>query len=437
MTTIANRQVFGTMYTTDDPNNRFGFRGSWGSFDDGQGITVANRFSIVEGGEIVALRVYAYDGSVRAAASETVTLSIWRGSDITVAADLVTATPVAAGTVALATGWNQVDISSTPLFLAAGEQFYVGVTHQKYDVLTNTDGTVAVSRDGILSVCVGDGALTGFYCYADGSGDAISYFAGVDVVMVSSSYVPWVNHVCLAATGTGRNTETIDPNVFGGNMAVRAGDVFTPTVGNLLVVFAQGGVTSSTPSGWTLQTSAVSTSALYLWSLVAAGADTFTTDHNGDGSYPVIYDIYEFPAGTTIDAVQEAASVDWVGGTSPALSGLTTSNTILSAVSVIGTDPFNPLSFKWSAGRSHVQSYGSSFGKDTALGAGVVVAFSGTDVSVDVTNTTGLAGSAERVVMALTVSARAGSGVFDAAGAERAVYRWDGAALVPAQLVRS
>lgn len=75
---------------------------------------------------------------------------------------------------------------------------------------------------------------------------------------------------------------------------------FTPaTAGNFLVAIVAGGVTFTTPSGWTLLNSAINMGAVYIFTKTASGGESsFTTTHNGS-NYPVLGVIYEFPAGVS------------------------------------------------------------------------------------------------------------------------------------------
>lgn len=138
----------------------------------------------------------------------------------------------------------------------------------------------------------------------------------------------WLNHVTIAAPRNGTATHTVNPNAG----VVVAGASFIPTAGRRLVVVVGGAVTSTTPTGWTLPTggSAINQTGLYVWHRLAAGGDTFTTTHNAS-NYPVVFDIYEFPADATFQkSVAQPAVIE--GNDGPNLTGLTGSNnTIIGA----------------------------------------------------------------------------------------------------------
>lgn len=134
-----------------------------------------------------------------------------------------------------------------------------------------------------------------------------------------------LNQVTIATPRNGTTTHTVTPS----SGTVVAGSLFTPTAGRLLVCIAEGSVTSTTPTGWTLPTggSAVNLSALYVWWRVAAGSDSFTTTHNAS-NYPVAFTFLEFPAGSTFSGSAAATGVVWSGAAGPTLSGLTGTNQV-------------------------------------------------------------------------------------------------------------
>lgn len=127
----------------------------------------------------------------------------------------------------------------------------------------------------------------------------------------------FTNHVTLHGTANGTTSHTVNP----ASGTVLAGSAFTPTAGRLLVVIAYGSVTSTTPSGWTLEASAINSGGLYIWSRTAAGSDTFSTTHNGS-NYECIFTILEFPAGSTYFSDITATNTTDTGA-NPNLTGLT------------------------------------------------------------------------------------------------------------------
>lgn len=168
--------------------------------------------------------------------------------------------------------------------------------------------------------------------------------------------VKWLNHVTIAAPreGAGDTSHTVDPSSASN---VVAGSPFTPTAGRFLVCFSGGSVTSTTPSGWTLPTGGniVANGGLYIWYRTAAGSDTITTTHNG-ANYPVVFDIYEFPSGSSFISVSGAGNVSASGGAGPSLSGLTSAaNFRCAAVNQNISAAVTP-SFTWSNGTEAVDT---------------------------------------------------------------------------------
>lgn len=163
----------------------------------------------------------------------------------------------------------------------------------------------------------------------------------------------WINHVTIDGPRNATSTHTVNP----ASGTVLTGTLFTPTAGNLLVCVADGAVTSTTPTGWTLPAggSAINNCGLYVWYRTATGGDTFTTTHNGS-NYPVGFDIYEFPAGSTFTGCVSATGVAYNGGAGPTLSGLTGTNLLCAASSqgLPGTTPVSTAT--WSDGTEAVDA---------------------------------------------------------------------------------
>lgn len=99
----------------------------------------------------------------------------------------------------------------------------------------------------------------------------------------------WVNRTILSGSSTDRN---------GTNSHTCT---FTPaTSGNLLVAIVAGGVTFTTPIGWTRSVFAVNFSGIYSFTKTASeGESSFTTTHNGS-DYPILGVVYEFYAGSSL-----------------------------------------------------------------------------------------------------------------------------------------
>lgn len=181
--------------------------------------------------------------------------------------------------------------------------------------------------------------------------------------------VSWVNRAVFQAPRNGTASHTIDP---ASTVGLVAGAAFTPTAGRLLVVVVEGAVTSSTPSGWTLPSggSAISYSGLYVWYRTAAGGDTFATTHNG-ANYPVIFAVYEFPAGSTF---VKSASVTGVSntGANPNLTGLSGTNLIFGVKGAAMTSGETYGGAVWSSG--YVEDYDDSVPFSSTDGYWVTIA---------------------------------------------------------------
>lgn len=162
----------------------------------------------------------------------------------------------------------------------------------------------------------------------------------------------WLNRVTIAAPRNGTTTHSVDPSSASN---VVDGINFAPTTGRLLVCFAAGAVTSTTPSGWTLPTggSAVSATGLYVWYRIAAGGDTFSTTHGGS-DYPVVFDIYEFLEASTLLGSAAQADVAETGGAGPTLSGLAGTHLDFGVVCQNAGDSTNPLTCNWDMGTRQV-----------------------------------------------------------------------------------
>lgn len=95
------------------------------------------------------------------------------------------------------------------------------------------------------------------------------------------------------------------------------------TAGNFLVAIVAGPITFTTPSGWTLLTSAVNYSTVYVFTKTASASESsFSTTHN-DSNLPILGIVYEFPPGTVAyggtSAIAQAYNTTTTG---PQITGL-------------------------------------------------------------------------------------------------------------------
>jgi hypothetical protein len=216
----------------------------------------------------------------------------------------------------------------------------------------------------------------------------------------------WINHVTIATPRNGTTTHAVAPST---GTAV-SGTLFTPTAGNFLVVLVEGAVTSSTPSGWTLPAggSAVNNTGLYLWYRTAAGNDSFTTTHNGS-NYPVVFDFYEFPSGTTFLTAVAATGVTSAAA-GPALSGLTSTSNLRAAIAGLAVSTGTSANtFTWGTGTELVDT-SVVFSTTDGYGYGLAYLEDATTATFSSAATyTGAAPNQERIVFALSVPTTGGA----------------------------
>jgi hypothetical protein len=155
----------------------------------------------------------------------------------------------------------------------------------------------------------------------------------------------WLNHVAIKGSADDANPR-VGVNPATGTVAT--GTQFSPTAGRLLVCVVEGSVTSTTPTGWTLGASAINNTGLYVWWRVAAGGDTITTTHNGT-NYAVMFDFYEFAAGSTFAGAVGATGVSYNAGAGPLLSGLGATVQVY-GVAGQGVPSAGPYAGSWSNG---------------------------------------------------------------------------------------
>lgn len=215
----------------------------------------------------------------------------------------------------------------------------------------------------------------------------------------------FLSHVTIATPRNGTTTHTVTPS----SGTVVTGTLFTPTAGRLLVCSVDGAVTSTTPAGWTLPAagSAINFTGLYVWWRTAAGSDSLTTTHN-QSNYPVVFDFYEYPAGSTFSGSASATVVS-SGGAGPNLTGLTGTNWTAGTVGVGANGSPTIGGITWNAGTELVDT-GVAFSTTDGYLYGLTATDADASTSRAYTatlSTTGTYGSAERLTFAVKVSAGA------------------------------
>ena len=211
----------------------------------------------------------------------------------------------------------------------------------------------------------------------------------------------FLNHVAIAEPRNGTNAHTADPSSGTNDVA---GTPFTPTAGRLLVCVVEGPVTSTTPSGWSIDPDgdAVSNTGLYVFYREAAGGDTFSTVHNGP-DLPVMFDFYEFPEDSAFLTVNFEVGVSASGGAGPSISLPGGAHWVAGAVGQVVTG--NPGSaVSWSAGTEATERYEAGGATDGyAYGLTYFDDFVGGSASVAATLGSGVV--VERLMFAVTIAA--------------------------------
>lgn len=146
------------------------------------------------------------------------------------------------------------------------------------------------------------------------------------------------------------------------------------TSGNQLVAIVASGVTCSTPTGWTLVTSAVNNFAVYVFTKTASsGESSFSTTHNSS-NFLMKGVVYEFPAGTSVIGSNSATGqAKNTGVTGPQVSSLTGTYTRFAA-RVLGSDRGDTtFSCAWTL--PSVEDYDSLSPRVTNDGIGLTIAY--------------------------------------------------------------
>jgi hypothetical protein len=173
----------------------------------------------------------------------------------------------------------------------------------------------------------------------------------------------WINRTLVQAARNGTNSHTV---------------TFTAaTAGSLLVALAEGPVTSTTPTGWTLPANgaAISNTGLYVWWKVAsAGESSFSTTHNGTG-YPCAFVVYEFPAGSTFVGSAQATGINPASGANPDLTGLTGTNLTFGAIGIGVGNSNTYVSAAWSGTGSPVEDIDVTTGYTSSDAYGFSLAY--------------------------------------------------------------
>jgi len=143
-----------------------------------------------------------------------------------------------------------------------------------------------------------------------------------------------------------------------------------------------------------------------VWYRTAAGGDTFSTTHN-TSNYPAVFDIYEFPAGTTFSGAASSTGVA-SGGAGPSVGSLTGTNFIMGTV---GNEAFATTStgaITWASG---VEAIDTLVGQATTSGYLYSLTYledsvlTSSSIAATATGTSNLQATYERLMFAVKVAA--------------------------------
>lgn len=224
----------------------------------------------------------------------------------------------------------------------------------------------------------------------------------------------WLNHVAVAAPRNATATHTVSP----ASGVVVSGVAFTPTAGRLLVVVIEGSVTSfattagTIPAGWTEPPNgrAINNTGLYVWWRSAAGGDSLTVSHNGS-NYPVVFDFYEFAAGSTFIAANAATAVSQTGGASPAVTGLTgTNHHMFAAAADSGNNAGGTGTATWTGPTKLVDTFASGSPTDGyAYSLAYTPDSTAASTGAPTATLSGVAATSERVTFVIKIAASSAS----------------------------
>lgn len=204
----------------------------------------------------------------------------------------------------------------------------------------------------------------------------------------------WVNRTVLTGSSADQNGTTSHTCTF------------TPAAaGNLLVAIVGGAVTSTTPSGWTLVTSAINNCGLYVFTKTATlGESSFSTTHNGS-DYAIQGIIYEFFAGSSCIGSNSSSSISSGSQTGPQVTSLSGTYTRFAARTMCISSPTAAASTSWTT--PTIEDYDVLTPKTNTDGVYLTVAYDDSQIgssfnpSANVTSNTGT--TLEAIAFALSV----------------------------------
>lgn len=174
--------------------------------------------------------------------------------------------------------------------------------------------------------------------------------------------------------------------------------------GNLLVAVAEGGVTLTTPTGWTLVNSAVSTMGFYIWKKTASAAESSAATTANASNYPIGGVVYEFASGSTVNSsVTSGGTMQAYNAANPSITPSAAQVAI--AVAGYGLGVSGWTSMTWSSGAEEFDLYTAPSPTDGYLVSGAWIAGTGAAYAPTTTPNTGTTADRESMSMALTIVA--------------------------------
>jgi hypothetical protein len=131
------------------------------------------------------------------------------------------------------------------------------------------------------------------------------------------------------------------------------------TAQNLLVAVAEGGVTLTTPTGWTPVNSSVYNMGFYIWKKTASAGESSAATTANSSNYPIAGVVYEFASGSTLDSSVTSGSTagQAYNAANPSITPSSSQTAIALASYNVGNDLPGWSSVTWSAGTEDFDLY--------------------------------------------------------------------------------
>lgn len=178
-------------------------------------------------------------------------------------------------------------------------------------------------------------------------------------------------------------------------------------VNNLLVAVAEGGVTLTTPSGWTLVNSTVSGCGFYVWKKTASAGESSATTTANASNYPIGGVVYEFTTGTTLDSsVTSGGTSQAYNAANPSITPTVSQIAIALACYANGLTP-GWASVTWSSGTEDFDLSTVYATTDGYMVSGAWIVGTGAAYAPTTAPDTGTAAARQSMSLAMTIVAPA------------------------------